>query len=69
MRPFLAALGLILGGTIGWQAGKAMVPPGGELETAVYPRLGAGAGILVALIVAVVTIVVARSNKRSEDDI
>jgi hypothetical protein len=63
----VAVVAAIIGGTAGWQIGEAAVPRGGELETAIYPVLGAGVGVLVALVIALATIKAARSSRGRND--
>ena len=68
MRALLFVLvAAAIGGAVGWAIGTAMLPPGAELETAIYPVSGAIVGALVALIVGIGTVKAARSSRGRHD--
>jgi hypothetical protein len=56
-------VGLIVGAAvIGSKVGNALLPPGAELETAIYPVMGAIVGGVGGLVVAIVIGVALRSS-------
>jgi hypothetical protein len=63
----IAFVAAIVGGSIGWKVGDSAVPSGGELETAIYPVLGTGIGVLIALAIVLAVVKAARSSRGRND--
>lgn len=57
----------VVGGLIGFGIGTAAVPEGGELETAIYPVMGAIVGAVLGLVLALATVGMARSKRGRGD--
>ncbi len=60
MKTLLYVMGVVASAAIGWQVGNPLLPPAPELESAVFPVLGAITGGGVALLVIAI---VAASNR------
>lgn len=62
MKVLLYSSAILVSAAVGWQVGDALLPPGAELETAIYPVLGAIAGAIAALIVIAIVAISTRDD-------
>ena len=57
----------IVAAVIGWFVGIAVTPDTAELESAIYPWVGAAIGAGIALLLGIGTVVAARSSRGRDD--